>query len=239
MGVSYAIARLIALRLRNDGAFAWAEPDEPRGEFPCGVRILRVSRTGCAWNGSPSTALVTEGRAITGIPTWTTPDSGTTGVTADVRFAASVCAALSPSNTLLSRIPASGVVAIDGDAGPARTLIAASVLKGIEPPFAVTSIDQLGHGLHRRLLLPLAAPLTLMSADVGLRREVRRWCQATGIPCVVVKPDERCVGTEVFRVAAGRLIEATAACADGGLSPTQDSLRHRIQSVRMSHQEMK
>jgi hypothetical protein len=231
LGVSYAIADLLAARLRRDGVVAWAQPDEGGASWPESARVLRVSRSGRAWSGVPAHALVTE-RPDLDVPSWTVPTTGKSGPIADVHFAASVCRELAPATEPLVRLPDSAIVALDGPVGPIRSLLGACALKGIELPLDVTSIDDLGHGPHVRLLRRREAPLVLVSHDRGLGEAVAHWCRETGHPFLLCSPTTSCATTEVFQVVAGRLASARSAGPAWAPSVVEDSLRHRVRAVR-------
>lgn len=232
LGVSYAIAELLAGRLRRDGVVAWAQPDEGGASWPASARVLRVSRSGRAWSGLAAHALVTERSGDFDVPSWTIPTTGESGPVADVHFAASVCREFALAVEPLVQLPESAVVAVDGPSGPIRALLAACALKGIELPLDVTSIDDLGHGLHMQLLRRGEAPLVLVSRDPDLGEEVGRWCRETGHPFLLCSPTTSCVTTEVFQVVAGRLVSAGSLSPAWAPSVAEDSLRHRVQAVR-------
>ena len=232
LGLSYAIAELLAARLRRDGAVAWAQPDERRAGWPKSARILRVSRSGCAWSGVAAHALVTERSGDLDVPSWTVPTTGESGPVADVYFAASVCRELAPEMEPLVPLPDSSIVAVDAPAGPIRSLLVACALKGIELPLDVTSIDDLGHGPHMRLLRRRDAQLVLVSRDPDLSEEVARWCRDIGHPFVLRSPTTSCVTTEVFLVVAAMLAAAGSASTAWAPSIVEDSLRDRVRAVR-------
>jgi hypothetical protein len=233
LGVSFAIAELLALRLRRDGAIAWAQPDEvPVGQPGGGLRVLRVSRSARAWSGVPADALVSEEEVGSDVVSWTLPASGVSGPVADVHFAGAVCRGIGPSREPLLLPPEAAVVALDGPAEPIRSLLAACALKGMELPLVVTSIDQLGHGAHMQLLRRRGTPLVLVSGDRALGAEVGRWCRATDCPFLLRAPTTSCVTAEVFQVVAEKLVGVGTAGPAWAPSVEEDSLRHRVQAVR-------
>lgn len=236
VGVSFAVAELIALRFRRDGAIAWAQPDEVP-IIPCGsgLRVLRVSRSATAWSGVHPDALVSEQRGASSVLSWLLPPSSADGPVADLRFASEVCRELHSAVDSLECLPQRAVVALDGTAGPICSLLAACALKGLELPLVVTSIDQLGHGLHFQMIRRSDAPLVLLTRNLQLGDEVARWCRATGCSLVLRAPKSSCGTTEVFQLVADKLVEARDAGAAGTAwapSAVADSLRYRIQALR-------
>jgi hypothetical protein len=237
LGISYALAQLIAIHLRREGLLAFALEDDKHIQSLSlkNLKMIRISRSGNEWSGIKADILISEKPDDqTHEYTWHIKSNSSLGIMSDLQFALSVIELfeLSSNHIQFMNLETTNLILLDDSIDPINTLIRACEFKGILIPYQVYGIDHFGHGAHATIYNLKDLTCLLISDHIDIIREIKHWFTLMNCKLNIIKTTTTSLTSDIFDFLIRKTLQDNTMSNNWHLSNEKDQLRYQIYNIR-------